>query len=108
MPYIHDGRLSWESKRINIDPAQILRARLSLSPTSIITDRPRAELWFSITCVGVGCTLYVIYAAPCPGVGWWYGYINGVGGVADRMCPVLYCFHPAVQMPVIMAVHEKT
>ena len=50
-----------DNERINIDTAQILRARLSLSPTSIITDRPRAELWFSIACFGVGFTLYVIY-----------------------------------------------
>ena len=87
------------------------------SPTSIITDRPRAELWFSIACFDVGFTLYIIYSishsnqpAQCPSSGWWYGYINGGGGVADRMCPVLsiLCFHAAVQMPLIMAVHEKT
>ena len=31
------------------------------SPTSIITDRPRAELWFSIACFDVGFTLYISY-----------------------------------------------
>ena len=87
------------------------------SPTTIITDRARAELWFSIACYDVGFTLYIIYSishsnqpAQCPSVGWWYGYVNGRGGVADRMCPVLFilCFHAAVQMPLKMAVHEKT
>ena len=60
-----------ESKRITIDTAQILRARLSLSPTSIITDGPRAELWFAIACFGVGFTLYVIHptSRTMPGCG---------------------------------------
>ena len=97
------------------------------SPTSIITDRPRAELWFSIACFDVllkigSCALafhifknlrlfdkkivaclmwvspYISYMyivcshsnqpTQCPSVGWWYGYINGGGGVADRMCPL--------------------
>ena len=71
------------------------------SLTSIITDRPRAELWFSIACFDVGFTLYIIYSIShsnhpdqCPSVGWWYGYINGGGGVADRMCPVLSILFP--------------
>ena len=36
------------------------------------------------------------HPSPCPGVGWLYGYINGVGGgeVADRMCPVLFILFP--------------
>ena len=48
--------------------------------------------------------------AQCPSLGWWYGYINGGGGVAEQMCLVLFilCFQAAVQMPLIMAVHEKT
>ena len=41
------------------------------------------------------CMLYIQHPAPCPGVGGWYGYKNGaVGGVADRMCPVLFILFP--------------
>ena len=42
---------------------QILRARLSLSPTSIITDRPRAELWFLLP-VLVSVSRYMSYIQP--------------------------------------------
>ena len=66
---------------------------MSLSPTSIIKDSPRAELWFSIACFGACfhliCHIYN-HPAPFTGVGWRYG----VGGVADRMCPVSFILCP--------------
>ena len=73
------------------------------SPMSIITDRPRTELWFAIACFDVGFTLYIIYSIrhsnhpdQCP-----YGYTNGGGGVADQMCPVLFILFPRCSANVV-------